>query len=204
MISHLSAGLIRKVMLHVDYDLFEYPLEKVDDLSEPDFLPDLDDFRFDIVRSNDDADSIEAAGAEFRSWHSEYQRRLDTGAVAACVFVEGRLAYVGWIALSNRAKESLGEPPYRFRVDFEAGEACAGSIWTNPTYRGKGLATYGYFKRLQFLRQEGRTVARSATASDNQATHRLLERLGARQYGRGRLLRVLCFESWREERISGN
>ncbi len=187
---------------YVKYDLFEYHLEEIDGLNEADFLPDLDGFRFEIVRSNHEADRLEREGFEFRSQHPRYRERLDKGAVAACVFVAGDLAYVGWVALSDRAKESMGEPPYRFKVNFSNGEACAGSIWTNPQYRKARLATYGYFKRLQYLRGEGRTVARSATDASNPATHRLLERVGARLYGGGRLLRILCWESWKEDRLS--
>jgi RimJ/RimL family protein N-acetyltransferase len=187
---------------YVKYDLFEYYLEEVNGLNEADFLPDLDSFRFEIVRSNHEADQLEKEGLEFRSQHPRYRERLDKGAVAACVFVAGELAYVGWVAMSDKAKESMGEPPYRFKVDFSNGEACAGSIWTNPKYRQARLATYGYLKRLQYLKGEGRTVARSATDASNPATHRLLERLGARLYGGGRLLRILCWESWREDRIS--
>ena len=187
---------------YVKYDLFEYPLEEVYGLVEADFLPGLDGFRFEIVRGNDEADSLEREGLEFRSQHPKYRERLDEGAVAACVFVAGELAYAGWVALSDEAKESMGEPPYRFAVDFSNGEACTGSIWTNPKYREARLATYGYFKRLQYLRGEGRTVARSATDATNPATHRLLEKLGARMYGGGRLLRILCWESWKENRLS--
>jgi len=186
------------ILTIIDYDLFRYDLSSVDALDEGDFMPTIGEFSFRIVRSNEEADLLEAEGLEFRSWHPKYRERLDEGAVAACVFAGRDLAYVGWAGLSREAMRSMGEPPYRFRVDFAGGEACTGSIWTNPAYRGMGLAAYGYFKRLQFLRQAGKEVARSATAGDNAATHRLLARFGARLYGKGRLIRFLCLEWWWE------
>jgi RimJ/RimL family protein N-acetyltransferase len=187
------------ILTIMDFDLFNYDLGSVDALDEADFMPGIDGFIFRIVPSNEEADRLEAEGLEFRSWHPKYRERLEKGAVAACVFVGRDLAYVGWAGLSNEAMRSMGEPPYRFRVDFAGGEACTGSIWTNPAYRGMGLAAYGYFKRLQFLRRAGKETAKSATASDNVATHRMLARFGARLCGKGCLTRFLCLEWWREK-----
>jgi hypothetical protein len=180
------------------YDLFEYALESVDSLNEADFMPEIDEFTLKMVSSNEEADEIEALGFEFRSRSPRYRERLDKGAVASCIFVGRELTYIGWVGLTNEAKESMGDPPYRYKVDFANGEACAGSIWTNSKYRGMGLAAYGYFKRLQYLREKGRIVARGATVKDNVATHRMLARFGPRIYAEGRLLRVLWWQFWKE------
>ena len=86
------------------------------------------------------------------------RRNLDKGAIAFCIFVNGEVAHIGFVAMSEEAKNTVDHMPYK--VDFSNNEACTGATETVPEYRSKGLMGYVYFKRFQFLREKGKVISR--------------------------------------------
>ena len=115
------------------YYLYEHTLKE---RNEADFLPRIQDFTLKIVCSNEEADELATtAGFDFRRRLINARENLDKGAIAFCVLVEGELAHVGWVALSEEAKNNIDYLPYQ--VNFSNGEACTGGTETIPEYRGK-------------------------------------------------------------------
>ena len=172
-------------------------LENIDSLNEADFMPRIDEFTLKIVSTSEEADEMRADGVDFRFWPLNYRDGLDKGAIAFCVFVGGELANIGWIYMTEKAKECMEQS--RHKVDFQNGEVCEGGLVTNPKYRGMGLATYIYFKRNQFCRDTGKTIVRSAVVTDNIAPHRMMAKFDTKIYAEGRQLRVLWWHSWKEK-----
>jgi len=180
-----------------NYYLYQHTVEE---RNEADFMPRIQDFTFKIVRTKEEADALAAAiGYDFRRRFVNAKRSLDKGAIAFCVFAKGEIAHIGWVALSEEAKKTFDRLPYK--VDFSNGEACTGGTITVPKYRKKGLMAYGYFKRLQFLREQGVTASRNAVRVNNIASQRAQAKLGPRIYARARYLKLLWWGSWKERPI---
>ena len=99
------------------------------------------------------------------------------------------LAYIAWVAMTQQAKNVLDAFPAR--VDFSDNEAYWGAIWTSPEYRGMGLATYGAFKRMQFMRERGRVVIRGAVNTDNAASLAVGAKHGPKRRAEARYLKIL-------------
>jgi len=189
-LKHATASLFRAGT----YYLYEHTMRERD---EADFLPRIKDFTFRIVRSNEEADELAAAtGADFRRRFVRARRCLDSGAVAFCVFVGERIVHIGYVGLTEEAKRTVDPLPYR--VDFSRKEACTGGTVTVPEYRGKGLMAYGYFKRFEFLLDNGIIISRNAVAKDNVASQRVHAKFGPKTCAEGRLLKVLGLQLWRE------
>jgi RimJ/RimL family protein N-acetyltransferase len=165
--------------------------------NEAEFVPRVQDFTLEVISTSQQADELAARGFDFRWQVGNFSQRLDKGAIAFCIFVGQELAHIGWIAPTQEAKESLHEPPYK--VDYSNGEVCTGSTWTNPKYRGKGLMTYGYFKRFQFLKERGISASRAAVDKGNIASQRMIAKFNTGVYAKVRYLKILCWKSWKEE-----
>lgn len=179
------------------YYLYEHVIKE---RKEADFMPTIQGFTVHIVTSNEQADKLAADGFDPRS-HSVYSRgRLDKGAIALCIFVGRELAHIGWMAMSQEAKDTFDSLPYK--VDFSHKEACTGATVTIPKYRGNGLMTYGYFKRFQYLWERGITISRNAVATNNIASQRVHAKFGPRIYARARYLKVLKWKFWKETPIT--
>ena len=178
--------------------LYEHTLRE---RNEADFMPRIGDFTLKIVSTNEEADGLAATtGSDLRRRFIEARRMLDKGAIAFCIFAKGELAHIGWVGMTEEAKKSMGQLPYK--VDFAHGEACTGGMWTYPQYRGMGLATYGYFRRCQFLREQGKTVSRNAVATNNVAAQRLFAKFGSRLCAQGHYLKVLWWQFWKERPLN--
>jgi len=156
---------------------------------EADFLPKIDNFTVYRVSSNHQADMLAARGVDFRECFFNSREALDKGAIAFCIFVGGEFAHIGWVALTEEAKNTFDAIPYP--VDFRNNEACTGGTLTLPKFRGKGLMKYGYFLRFQFLREKGVRVSRNAVNADNRISQRVHAKFKPRVCGELRYLRVL-------------
>ncbi len=130
------AFVVGNVFRYETYYLLERSTASIAGLNEADFMPKISDFALKIISSNQEVDELTAEGFEFRPWYHGYRKRLDAGAIAFCVFVGRELASIVWVATTQQAMGSLGEPPYE--VDFEAAESASGGAWTNPKYRRLG------------------------------------------------------------------
>ena len=173
-----------------NYYLHEHMLEEK---NEADFMPGIHNFNFKIVHNNEEADELVSnIGIDFRKRFVDSRRRLDKGAIAFGIFVNGEIAHIGWVALSEEAKKAVDSLP--FKVDFSNKEACTGGTETVPEYRGKGLMVYGYFKRLEFLRERGVILSRSSVAVDNIASQKAHARFSYKIYAEARYLRLLWWK----------
>lgn len=181
------------------YYLYALRLEDIDGTRDAGPPPPMEHVSAVVLSTNEEVDAVEAGGYEFRSLVPDARARLDAGAVATCVFVGKELANIVWVAMTQEAKDSLHEPP--FRIDFAGGECWSGDGWTNPGYRRAGLLAYGDVKRRRFQTEQGMRVSRWAVEKGNVPPRRFVEGLGATISAEGRLLRVLWWTSWKENAV---
>jgi hypothetical protein len=163
---------------------------------ETDFLPRTNNFTVEIVSSNSQAAELAARGIDIHQLSTHAEKSLNKGGIAFCILVDSELAHIGWVALTEEAKNTIDDIPYH--VDFPNGEACTGGTRTLPKYGRQGLMVYGYFKRLQYLREIGRVASRNAVAIDNIASHKAHARFKPKIYARGRLLKILGLQFWKQ------
>ena len=178
------------------YYLYEQVLGDIRKLNEANYIPKIDNYTFKVISTNQEADDLEAVGLEFRSHVPNARKRLDKGAIAFCIFVGQELAHIGWVALTQQAKDTLPEPPYK--LDFLSKEACGSDTWTNRKYRRRGLRLCSVFKRYEFMLNNGIMISRSAIAKKNIASQKGREKFSPRIYAEGRYLKILWWKSWRE------
>ena len=183
------------------YDNFYLYEHKLQERNEADFMPKIKDFTFKIVHNNEEADELaKTIGVDFRKRFVDSRQRLEKGAIAFCVFVDGEIAHVGWVALNEEARGVVDDLPYK--IDFSNGEACTGGTGTALEYRGNGLMVYGYFKRFQFLREKGFTVSRNAVTKSNLASQKAHSKFGPKIYAEARYFKLLWWKFWEEKPIS--
>ena len=184
----------RRLFIYGHYYLYEHTL---DERNEADFMPRIQDFTLRIVHNNEEADELAAAiGCDFRRRFVYTRKSLDKGAIAFCVFAGDEVAHIGLVALNEEAKNTFDFLPYE--VDFSNNQACTGGTETVPEYRSRGLMAYGYFERFKFLREMGITASRNAVKVNNIASQKAYARFGPRIYARGRYMKLLCLEFWKE------
>ena len=193
----LSRGLRLLVPYIFRYDTYYLYQHTMKERNEADFMPKIQDFTFKIVSTNQQADKLAADGFDLLLDTTDARRKLEEGAIAFCVFVEGKLAHIGWVAMSEKAKNTFDSLPYQ--VDFSSKQACTGGTRTYPGYEGNGLMAYGYFKRLQFLKEMGITVSRNAVETSNIASQKAHAKFGPKIYAKGRYLKILRWKLWNEK-----
>ena len=191
--------VLRLFFEYETYYLHETAATDIRNVNEADFMPKVDNFTWEVISTNQEADALEAGGLEFRSQVTKARERLDKGAMAFCIFVGKELGSIAWIGRSEQAQASLSEPPYK--VDFSNNEVCTGAHWTNPKYRRAGLRVYGSVKRRQFLSEKGIITTRGAIAKWNIAAQRSAK-LSRNIYAEGRYLRILWWKSWKEKPLT--
>jgi hypothetical protein len=200
--------LIRQGLRFVSRHLFEYGVyylarahtEGIAALDEADFVPKVDDFSLRIVATNEEAEELERQGLEFRSCVRNARARLDSGAIAFCVFVGRELGHIGWVAMAQDAMDSLREPP--MRIDFANHEAYRGGIWTNPEYRRLRLQLYGNLARRKFLAEQGTVRMYSLIAKRNVGAQLAVAKVNPNFYAEARYLRILWWKSWKEKPLT--
>lgn len=179
-----------------EYFLYEHPL--LVERNENDYLPKIKDFTLKIISSNKEADELAAAtGYDFRRRFVSARRSLDKGAIAFCIFVNGEIAHIGFVAMSEEAKNTFDPMPYK--VEFSNNEACTGGTETVPEYRSKGLMGYVYFKRFQYLREKGKVVSRNAVEKSNIASQKAHAIFSPRLCAEARYLKLLGWRFWKEK-----
>jgi len=184
------------------YYLYEIDIAKVlKQNNRSSFLPDIQNLTLKIVSTNEQADELDREGFEFRSQFINARKRLDRGAIAFCIFMGRELANIGWITLNNPAKNSMIDLP--LQVDYSNREACTGGAATTPKYRNIGLLRYNYFKRLEFLKENGWLRDRAAVAKSNIAAQAGVARIsGVNIYAEARFLKLLWWKYWREKPLT--
>ncbi|MFC1847183.1 hypothetical protein ACFLYS_03910 [Chloroflexota bacterium] len=196
LISRTLLFLKRRLFVFKNLYLYEHTLQE---RNEADYIPKIQGYTLKVVSSNRQADEIANEGFEdFRDCPVivNTRRCLDKGAIAFCFFVGREFAHIGFVAMDEEAKKSFDILPYR--VDFSHGQACTGGTVTMPKYRGNGLMAYGYFKRLEFLREKGYKTSRNAVAADSKIAQRVHAKFSPRIYARARFLKIVRWIFWKE------
>ena len=178
------------------YGKFYIYQHSVRERNESDFLPRIEDFTFHIVTSNEQADELARSGFECRTYSVYSRKRLDKGAIAFCFFAGKELAHIGWVALSKEAKNTFDPHPYR--VDFANGEACTGGSLTIPKFERRGLMRFGYYKRLEYLRQLGMKRSVNVVNINNIASQKAQAVFKPEIRARAFYLKILWWQVWSE------
>lgn len=179
------------------YYIYEHTIK---DRNESNFLPRLRDFTFKMISTNKEADELaEETGFDFRQRIVKGRERLDNGAIALCFFVGNELAHIGWVAMDEKAKKAVDPIPYK--VAFSKGQACTGGTWTLPQKRGKGLMTYSYFRRFEFLREKGFTTSRNSVGKNNVASQKAHAKFGPKIVAEARLLKLFSLTFYSEKNL---
>ena len=193
LLTHGLTYLTNYFVAYEKYYLYKYTMKE---RNEAGFMPKIQNFTFKIVSTNQQADELAAEGLDFSSEITRARKGLDKGAVAFCIFIEGELAHIGWVSMTEESRNACDSLPYQ--VNFSNKEACTGGTWTHPKYRGKGLMAYGYFKRFQFLREIGIRVSRNAVATSNIASQKAHAKFDPKIYAKARYLKILWWKFWKE------
>jgi hypothetical protein len=161
------------------------------------YSPRLDSYELRVLETEEQADQLAAEGYEdFRLRFLMSSRNLLFGAVGVFVFVDKKIAHMGWIAMDSRAQPHVD--PLPFHIAFDDGEACTGGTYTVPEYRGKGLMGYGYYGRFEYLRNKGYRFTRNSVETRNVASHRVHAKFSPEVLGTGHYIRILWWSRWVE------
>ena len=193
-IGRFGSTLVQRAFWRERFLVHEFVLTELGDAS---LAPPVAGLEVHVIECEDDADRLVQEGCEdFGLAIGSSRRRLASGAVAFCAHVDGVLAHVAWIALSEEAKQSFDVLPYR--VAFDRGEGCSGGSWTFPRYRGRGIYRYVMGWRLSYLQSRGCTLCRNATLADNVPAIRGQEVFPHRVIGMAHVRRLFGRMRWTE------
>jgi len=124
-----------------------------------------------VIHTETDVLKLCAAGYEdVRCIVRPAGRRLSSGAVGFCAFVNRRVSHVAWVAFNATAKRGFDSLPYD--IDFENGEAAWGGALTISRYRNLGLYRYVMAWRMRYCHERGCPVLVDSTSLLNVASLR--------------------------------
>ena len=191
-------------VFHYDYCYFQkVDLNALGEMNEANFLPRFEDFTFTIIRTNEEADELAIAlNHDFRECFVDARSKLDQGAIAFCAFVNGEIANIGWMALTEQAKNAIDD--VTLKVDFSNSESYVGKMETVPKYRGMGLMSYTSYRMYQFRKENGIRTARYTIAENNIASRKAAGKLIPEVYARARYIRLLWWKFWKEMPVEKN
>lgn len=207
------ASLVRKGFLFLVGWFFRYETSIIMERSlqgrkiDPEaIVPSLPDLTHRLVTTNQQANELVAEGfSDFREYAPNAWQRLDSGALALCIYVGQEPARMTWIAMSEVAKKSFNDIPYR--VDFANKQACTGGTMTVPKYRRTGLHMYGTLLQDQYLTEMGIISRKSIISTSNTSSLRASTKISdfysiASQKTITRSIRLLWWKSWKETPLS--
>jgi len=182
--SHETYYLLKRVVADVELR----PEKQIDFISE---------LTTSAIKSNAEADEIARGFEDFRSYTMNAHRILDAGGIAFCLYIGKEVANIGWIAVTERAKNAMTDIP--FHVAFDNNEAYLGYSYTVPKFRRKRLRYYGSLLRYQLMREMGIETKRSAIRTNNYAALNASNfKKGQIIYARARYLRFMGLKFWKE------
>jgi len=187
--------LTSRIFRYATLYCFEHTLRE---RNEADFLPKIHDFTLKIIPSADEVEKLSCDGFDFGRYGKSARYQPGKGATLFCIFAGRELAHMGYVVTNEKTHLAL-EPP--FPVNYANREASTGGTGTVPKYRGKGLMAYGYFKRFQFLMENGITTSRNAVVTDNIISQKVMIKFEPRVYAKLYFLRILRWKFWREKPI---
>jgi hypothetical protein len=185
--------------LHMQYYLYEHSLIPRD---EKNFLPKTNEFAFFLVSNRREIDELISNGFDLDPQADTLRNVVQADGVSFCFFIKKKIAHIGYVGFSQPAQIVLSQPSYR--IDFTKGDAFTGGAWTHPDYRSLGLAVYCYYKRLEYLRNQGRLAARAAVRTDNIASQKMHAKFFPKKRTLGHQYRILGCTFWREQHSEVN
>ncbi len=112
--SYFFVHLIRPLFRYDSIYIYEHDIKQRD---ETGYLPKIKNLSLHIISSNQQADDLVKAGFEdFRQYYFNTKHYLNVGAVAFCFYINYELAHIGWVALTQKAKDICDTCPYQ--IDF--------------------------------------------------------------------------------------
>jgi hypothetical protein len=179
------------------HEIFYLMVHEITALDVNQYLPRIPDYEIRFLSAPKDAFDMLTYGYDIysRPFFNTLER-LTAGAVAFCVLIDKDVAHVGWIALSEEAKKTIDPNP--FVVDFRHREACTGGTMTLPKYEGLGLMTFGYFKRIEYLYNNGFRFFRSSVGIKNTASLKVHAKFNAHIYAVLHHYTVIGMSFWRK------
>jgi hypothetical protein len=182
---------------HFRYHTYYLYRQTIKERNEADYLPKIQDFTLKTVFTNQQADELAVTmGVDFRSYSHNARLKLDKGAIAFCIFVENEVANIGWVAMTQEAKDAINPLPYR--VFFSDKEACTAGTVTIPKYRRKGLHTYSLFKRYQFLKDKGIIASKNVVFTSNIVSQHVQAKFAAEIIAKIHYLKILKCKFYKE------
>ena len=160
------------------WQTFYFYEHSIEERNPADFKPRIENTTVRIVRTIEDAEELAVAtGYDLLHRFVGTRRRLHNSAIAFCIFVDGEIAHIGWVALSEEAKKTVDAQ--RYKVNFANNEASTGGTETVPKFQGKGLMTraVGVFVDHLFS-EEGMNRVCARIMTENGRSRALVERLG--------------------------
>lgn len=165
--------------------------------NEIDYLPRIKNYILQIVTDTEKLSELIADGYDLSLLNiSQAMYRLNKGAKATLISVDKELAYIGWMAMTEEAKSTFNNYPYK--VDFDNGEVCIGDTLTNPKYRRLGLHTYAMFKQGEYLILNGAKKLITIILADNTVSLSAVEKHQVETIKKARYIRILCLKFWKE------
>ncbi|MFC1979902.1 hypothetical protein ACFLVS_03450 [Chloroflexota bacterium] len=196
LVAFLGWARIYVVPHFVQYATFYLYELTIKERNKADFMPRIQNFTLKTVSTNQQAGELIVDGFNLSSDITRIRQGLEKGAIAFCIFVERELAHIGWVAMTEEARNNIDPLPYQ--VDFSNKEDCAGDVRTISKYQGKGLMTYGLYERSEFLRKKGVIISRFAVAVSNIASRTACAKFDPKIYAKARYLKILRWQSWKE------
>ena len=194
-----SMYLIHKIIIYENYYLMENSLK---DLKEDpdDFVPNLPNLSHRFVKTNQEANQVACEFCEFRSYSLNAYDRLDKGAMAFCIFIGTDLAYICWTAMTEEAKKTVTDFPYK--INFNGKNVFAGSEFTSPKYRRKGLSIHGRLLQDRFLKEIGINKKYGELKKNDLIAMKAKTESRYKIYADCRYLKILGLKLWKETQIS--
>jgi len=162
--------------------------------------PAIENLSYRFFHSNREADEIAATHEDFRSYYVNSIKRLDSTAVALCVYVDKEVGFACWLALSEKAKKTFNYIPYR--VDFDNNNSCSGGYLTTARHRRKGLMTYAVHLENMYLKEKGIVLDRSIIKARNHVAVQSSYGFGYRFTAKARYFKFLWWKRWQETPVN--
>jgi len=160
-----------------------------------DFVPKGTEADLRVICSPEDLAVLSAEGYDLSRLDLTRARRyLAKQGMLFCIFIQGRVANQLWVSM-NRDTDF---DPIARHFNYQGG-ALLGASYTWPEYRRLGLYIYSMSQTCKVLKAKGVPKAMATVAPSIIPAIKVVNELGFRQVGTGRLVRFLAWTDWRVE-----
>jgi hypothetical protein len=193
-VEQLFSVFKNKVFLYQEHYIFQKNFNNV--TNSDCFAPKVNDYYFKVISTIEEMSELLKKGYSINLPFSisTFNERLNQGQIAFCIFIEKDLAYSCWAVVNNNVRI---HPPLN-NINYEKEAYCWYDI-TGLQYRKLGLHTYGSFKRLEYLKEIGKTRVVLTVQKNNQPAIKVQNKLGLKICGEGKYLRLFMWTFWKEK-----